>query len=198
MVNWWFSSDIQLQKQTKWKQWKSWITLALTKLTGKFSLVLAREGVASHNLVRVVPRKVKNPQPMLLLSSKGYEYTWTEPCFNHILWGCAGKWFHIQLKVYVNADVGKGFTAVCWNNPRFFQPCSQFVNPAAFMAKPRRDWSQILLRVQVNLWRSLWDFPIATGAQGLQEMTENCDCNNADGGAPDHSRLFNHTKYSLG
>lgn len=103
---------------------------------------------------------------MLLFSSKGYEYTWTEPHFNHILWGCAGKWFHTRLKVYVNADVGKGFAAVCWNNPRFFQPCSQFVNPAAFMAKPRWDWSQILLRVQVSLWRSLWGFPIATGAVG--------------------------------
>lgn len=66
------------------------------------------------------------------------------------------------------------------------------------MVKPCWDWSQILLRVQVSLWRSLWDFPIATGAVGLQEMTENCDCNNADGGAPDRSRLFNHTKYSFG
>lgn len=107
---------------------------------------------------------MKNPQPVRLFSSKGYEYTWTEPRFNHILWGCAGKWFQIRLKVYVNADVGKGSAAVCWNNPRFFQPCSQFVNPAAFMAKPRWDWSQILLWVQVSLWRSLRDFPIATGA----------------------------------
>lgn len=39
------------------------------------------------------------------------------------------------------------------------------------MAKPRWDCSQILLRVQVGLWRTLRDFPSATGAEGLQETT---------------------------
>lgn len=29
-------------------------------------------------------------------------------------------------------------------------------------------------------------------------MTENCDCNNAGGATPGHSRLFSRTKYSLG
>lgn len=66
------------------------------------------------------------------------------------------------------------------------------------MAKPRWDCSQISLRVQASLWRSTRDFPSATGAVGLQEMTENCDCNNAGGATPDRSRLFNHTKYSSG
>lgn len=39
--------DFRRKKQTKWKQWKGLITAALTKLTGKFSLVLTREVVAN-------------------------------------------------------------------------------------------------------------------------------------------------------
>lgn len=67
------------------------------------------------------------------------------------------------------------------------------------MARPRWDCSQIFAAgASKSVARSLRDFPIATGAVGLQEMTENCDGNNADGGAPDRSRLFNHTKYSSG
>lgn len=121
-------------------------------MTGKFSLVLTEEVVANNVtiLARVVPWK-KSENPLSPRSSAAaYEYTWTETRSDHILWGCAGKRFHIRLKVYVNADAGAASLQFAEITQAFFQPCSQFVNPAAFMAKPLWDWSQILLRVQVK------------------------------------------------
>lgn len=46
---------------------------------------------------------------------------------------------------------------------------------------------------------TIWIFPFAAGREcDLQEMTENCNCNNANGPMPDHSCLFNHRKHSSG
>lgn len=41
-------------------------------------------------------------------------------------------------------------------------------------------------------------FPLLLAQRDLQEMTENCDCNNGNGAMPDHSCLLNRTKHSSG
>lgn len=88
------------------------------------------------------------------------------------------------------------FTAVCWKTQGF----SNHVPGLLIQLPLRRPTLWLvpdLLRVQ-SIWHFPWDFPIAAGALWLQEMTENCDCNNANGPMPGHSCLFNHTKYSSG
>lgn len=86
------------------------------------------------------------------------------------------------------------FTAVCWKTQGFSNHLPRLLIQLPLFC----DWSQICCGSRATIWHFCFDFPIAAGTMRLQEMTENCDCNNANGPKPDLNCLFNHTKFSSG
>lgn len=148
--------------------------------------------------MRVVLQKTAKPlHPMLLFSSLWIHID-IDSLWPHIMG------LYLLMVSYLAQSLCKcrcapNIAAVLLKNPRIFRPCSRSVNPAAFTWTRCCDWSQISLRVQSNhLAFSLRFFSHCSWHSAtLQEMTENCDCNNANGPTPDHSCLFDRTKTFL-
>lgn len=86
-------------------------------------------------------------------------------------------------------------TAVCWKRQRFSNHA-----PILLIQLPLREPSLWLVPALPWIQKKLFSFftemfPLLLAQRDLQEMTENCDCDNVDGAMPDHSW---HMKYSSG